>query len=440
MSESTNVNGGAMLDMAKGAVRRNILRGVNKLTRREQTENYRYNLKDEQGAETECIIPGDQVIIALMVAPRRCGKTTLMISIVKEFERVMGEGCAIVPVNEGKMEKLDERWCALREFSSSPTFHSGVDASDSLEIHEFLIYNKQRPRNAFLFRFIDVPGEWVHSYPDAMRVLISGADILYITMDAPALIEDGGQYCSEINAPENVLKLTEVLCEGEVEKRKRLMLFVPVKCEKYYWRMISGVQTDAMDELTRSVEKLYEPLLEGIRNNEQVANDLTIAVTPILTVGGVKFSQFRRITDERGVSILSEEYVRVRGYISDRDGYSPRLCDQPMFYTMRFVSKLICENAGRGRMMDFAADMKGLGMKKAMQFAFNDPLAGYLIEKTKIADFREFTTIEMYQKTENISGDRAALSLPVGVYVNNDVLGMRVISDPCDFFGADKSV
>jgi len=423
------------LKLAKNAVRRDILLRTTRFMKREKTEPYQYGLMDDAEKEEQYVIPKENVIIALMVAPRRCGKTTLMISIAEEFKRVMGDGFDIKPVNGERIQKFEQRRNALREFSGAPIFYSGVEASDSLEIYEFILYSKQRPRNAFLFRFIDVPGEWVKSYPEEMRVLIDGSDILYLTVNTPALLEDNGKYCEEINAVGNILSLTDELCSGKISNHRRLILFVPIKCEKYYWESFDNKKMTGMRDASLAVEKKYEPLIGEVLRNDSTKKNTTVAITPILTVGGVKFSQFRRITQENKTSMLSEEYIRINGYINDREGYSPRLCEQPMLYTMRFISEIVRQRLKKENLNTFCKDWKRCGFKKSFRYAYRDPLYERLNQVTRSADFREFQSEEDYLMTESISCNQPKKTLPQGVYVNNYVLGIRILNDPNNIFG-----
>lgn len=436
MSDMHVQDSATIQQLAQGAVSRSLQ--IRKSNGKFRESSYQYTLPRENGGEERFVIQKQNVIVSLMVAPRRCGKTTLMGAIISEFNRVMGEDFAIESVSADKMEKITARQRALQQFSNAPIFYSGIEASDSLEIYEFLIYHRKHPRNVFLYRFVDVPGEWVRVYPSAMRTLIEGSDVLYMTINAPAMLEEEGKYCQEINAPQNILELTDVLCNAKVASaRKRLMLFVPVKCEKYYWDAHEGRNENMLAPIADGVESLFRPLLDKIRSIEAVRNSLTIGITPILTVGGVKFSQFRHImhqTEQGSVRVLSEEYVRLNGYINDKDGYSPRLCEQPLLYTLRFVTDVILARLRQQTLGNFFADASKYGVKKALKFAFSNPLYTKLVEVSRLADFHDFRTFEDYLQTESQSCHQAPKKLPEGVYVDNSYLGMRILNDPDGLF------
>ena len=437
MSDMQIQDSTSILELAQGAVSRSLQIRTGKNRFREQP--YQYTLPRADGTESKFVIRKENVIVSLMVAPRRCGKTTLMVSIINEFGRIMGEDFAIEPVSQDKVEKIDARQSALQQFSNAPIFYSGIEASDSLEFYEFLIYSRQHPRNAFLYRFVDVPGEWVSTFPSAMRTLIEGSDVLYMTINAPAMLEEDGQYCQEINAPQNILQLTDVLCSPEAARRRRLMLFVPVKCEKYYWDAHANRDERMLAPVADGVEELFRPLLDKIRAVDAVRNSLTVAITPILTVGGVKFSQFHRVmqeTEQGPVPAIIEEYVRINGYINDKDGYSPRLCEPPLLYTMRFVTEMILTRLRQQTLRSFFADASQYGMKKALGYAFRDPLYSKLVEVTRLADFQGFQSFSDYLETESPSCHQAAKKLPLGVYVGSEPLGMRVLNDPQGLFSA----
>ena len=92
-------------------------------------------------------IDKNHVFVALMVAPRRCGKTTLLSAIYREFYRVMGENFVMRPfrMEESQLIKLEDNKRTLNDFSNAPGFNEGLAPSDTLETYEFLIYEKTHP-------------------------------------------------------------------------------------------------------------------------------------------------------------------------------------------------------------------------------------------------------------------------------------------------------
>lgn len=433
MNENINSTPQEILTLARNAARKDNAIGVSKLFKREKSTPYEYPLAVEDRTETH-IVWKENVLLALMVGSRRCGKTTLMVSIVKEFKSVLGIDFRIEPVNAHTRDTFLKMEKELSDFACSPTYVSGIKPNESIETYEFLLYCKQHPRNVFLLRFIDVPGEWVRQYPEAMQALIDSADILYFTVNTPALLENDGIYSDEINAPENVLNVAKILCEPSTKLKQRLMLFVPTKCEKYYWRGIDHGADYEMLRVTNAINAMYEPLLAQIRNNEALKKRLTIATIPVMTIGGVTFSLFRR-EEKDGVSSLIESYVLTNDHNDGLNGYRPRLCEQPMLYSMRFFCELARKRIQKGRLSGFISDARAHGVKKAFTFAFHDPLYERLKQVTHLANFENFAGMNDFRETESRNGVPPR-ALPSGVYVNIDALGIRILNDPNSLFGA----
>lgn len=381
--------------------------------------------KSEIHLDAPIPIKKDRVIIALLVAPRRCGKTTLMSSMHREFQRIMGDDFCMEPFqkNDLRYEKLKENKDFLTAFTNAPGLNEGVAPSDSLEEFEFIIYHKKHPRLSFMLRFIDVPGEWVQARQEAMKILISEADILYITINSPALMEESGVYNEEFNASSTVVRLADVLKDESIRKRSRLLMFVPVKCEKYYWDMIQDKNTEGLKALNLKIQERYNELIHSVKEREALKNHTTAAITPIMTVGGAKFCQFMPI----GANGHKDTYVRILGYITDSNGYRPTFCEQPLLYTLNFIKDRVAAQVKHGGLVNFFRDTKELGMPTAFRYAFHDPLCEAIMQKTKYADFGLFKSVEDFQKTESNDVGSHEKDYPQGMYADVDILGYSVI-------------
>ena len=387
--------------------------------------------------DTVIKIKPERVIIALMVAPRRSGKTTLLTSLCREFHKVMGDDFVMESYQMGKekLDKLQKNYKALFDFANAPRIHPGLAPSDTQEVYEYAIYSKSHPRMSLMLRFIDVPGEWVESHQEAMKILISGADILYLTINAPALMEQGGDYNKEFNATPTIVKLTDILKSEQISRRERLLLFVPIKCEKYYWEMISGDNPTSMRTLNQTIRSSYGELIKTLGGSERLKDSTTVAITPVLSIGGSKFDQFVPID---GTKLHEDRHVRVYGYISDQKGYRPTFCEQPLLFTLRFIRAIVMKQVRKSAAITFFVDAREQGIKKAFKYAFRDPLIETISQKTKYADFSAFHTIEDFQKTESPDGSVPEKEYPDGLYTNVDALGYSTIQITRDMMEAES--
>lgn len=427
--KTTDQEDATMIAVRSATNRKDIVTGTNG---KQKKQPYYF---EHEGVQYE--IKENRVIIALFVAPRRAGKTTLMTSMWHEARKNMGDGFAMEPYRMADYQR-DELLKNLEDMISNthlPRFESGVAPSNSLEVYNFIIYHKDHPRVCYMLRFIDVPGEWVSQHEDAMKLLISESDILYFPLSAPALLENQGDWNEEFNATQTIINLSNVFNADDIAKRSRLILFVPVKCEKYYWQMISGANDNSMMALNQLVSERYKPLIDAVQCNEDLKNDTVIAITPILTSGGQKFYQFVTLKDENGNEFHADTYVRDFTYVSPADPFRPTFCEQPLLYTLCFLKNGIENYIRKSGMKGFFNDAQQSGIGTAFHYAFTDPLCEEIIDRTRIADFAAFQSADDFRKTEAENGSVAERKYPIGLYTNVETLGYSVVYDPQSLYG-----
>ena len=125
----------------------------------------------------------------------------------------------------------------------------------------------------------------------------------------------------------------------ETIKENRLILFVPLKCEKWYYRTTNSESYGAnpneinyMREIANKIEKGYKGLIEWFKSPD-LADKCTVAITPILSVGGMRFKDFGEGDSEKAIE--RERFMKIR-----EKGYSPKYCEQPLLYTLAFAFKV----------------------------------------------------------------------------------------------------
>lgn len=177
----------------------------------------------------------------------------------------------------------------------------------------------------------DFPGEYVETHPDAVRGFIADSNAIIVAIDTPHLMEENGRF----NEVKNRVSLVTDYIKSEFAHLEddKLVLFVPLKCERY---QLEG----RMDEVCGAVEHSYSELLDFFSNSSVKAH-IAAAITPIFTVGEVAFSDFLR--EESGeVKTLSIGLPARAEYVYTKTGaeYRPKYCEQPLCYLLAFVTKL----------------------------------------------------------------------------------------------------
>ncbi len=154
---------------------------------------------------------------------------------------------------------------------------------DPKNLNFILTREKWRSRDSLGVEFLDVPGGWLqHDQSSANyqtyfnQVKNSGAVI--IPIDSLALMEEEGKYHQEKNDPQSVTKMIATAYEDLPKDEKRLVLFIPVKCETY-------VKTEPNQKrLGEEVKKGYAELINKVLRPK---GNVAVVITPVQTVGCV---------------------------------------------------------------------------------------------------------------------------------------------------------
>lgn len=286
----------------------------------------------------------------LMLGGKRCGKTTVLSSMCSEIDRALaGTELKFTPKNN-TLANLAEAGSAIRqkirEFNN-PLIRTTVDEkpTGAKQVYEFT-YDMPGIKNIGINIF-DIPGEWLSDdiHTDEVRNLISTSQVIIIAIDTPYLFykmtdKGYGLYHEEYNKPKEIANFFKNSLSPE-DIKDRMILFVPLKCERYYHltysKKLNPFRRNYMHEVFEAVCKGYNDLLFYLRSTEQLLNSLTIAVTPILSAGGIDFVKF--ITDpvtKRVTSLYQEPE-----YLPDtQKGYTPMFCEQPIIYALTYVMRL----------------------------------------------------------------------------------------------------
>lgn len=277
----------------------------------------------------------------LMIGGRRTGKTSILAS----MDKCCMSKLADVPqlsivrdVDSGiglnlKHRELTQYFTA--KYTKNPYFIADLqptlkDASYGFDID---VNDKDLGYN---LRFTDIPGEWMDNPERSgdLQNAMNQSQVIIIAIDTPHLVEEidpalgYGRYHDSFNrAPEltRFFKTTFQNC-----KEHRLVIFVPLKCEKYYYQNDTNPDKMGMPMVNAMVKNGYKELLDFLATDD-VKELCTTAIMPILTLGGAEFFTF----DENGYAGLYS-YVMGPGLKE----FAPKYCEQPLFLTLKYVIAL----------------------------------------------------------------------------------------------------
>lgn len=278
----------------------------------------------------------------MMMGGRRTGKTSMLASIYGAFNNVvMGSDLKISKTGGKQIDVSLERMNSI--FRMDHILNEPVDGLNDYEStkgFDFVDFTLSinGKKNQKVIRCVDIAGEWFNerANEEGIATVVEKSDVFIITVDTVFLMERNGLYNGE-NAISSVTEfLKNNLNPEKTINQKKLILFVPTKCEKYYHQHFdkqSPFYHKKWDEIYARIREEYKDLLAFL---EAPANRkyFTIAMLPVLTLGGVEFDEF--LSDGMHGKIPSD---KVQYRYCKPDKYEPKFCDRPLIYSLLFVQK-----------------------------------------------------------------------------------------------------
>ncbi len=307
-------------------------------------------------------------MIILMMGPRRCGKTSVLTSISQCLKNVCAHtnlcveprssagGITIFKRNNSEPERIasttkffNNKRDELKAFADNPSSvlnnfggNAGIAATSGIMNYDFVISCNNKPASMLLLRFIDVPGEYYLEEEEKVQELVNKSNCIIIAIDTPALMSGKQIIQSKVNHSDEINDYFEKLNINENDNKSRLILFTPLKSEKWFRIDEENKDSKQMDKIKDKIKHYYENTINKLSNNIFKAS---IAITPVMTIGGVKFFGYSLNKDGKGFA-LNNNGEPIPTYIKDNQnvGYYPKYCEQPLLYFFSFIDKLLEAN------------------------------------------------------------------------------------------------
>ena len=291
-------------------------------------------------------------INVMMFGGRRCGKTSVITAMNRNFEDVFGGkgDLAISMPDYETMVAIEEKQQDINSFFLDKKYgdfntdghYYTADGSEYL----FDLQVKGRSNHdRVTLSLYDFPGEWLNDKDKAnlLEEKMKTCGVIMIAIDSPYLMEpmsdvlrsentvgtwnDQRNYCKRIS---NMVKNSFTPGCGMEQK---MILFVPLKCEKYY-------ACGQMGALNLKIKKAYDELLNYVTTGD-VRKNYEVVIAPILTFGKdtVIFSRFEE--DENGNPVMDARNrlptVPLFKFQNREADYSPQFCEQPLLYALSYL-------------------------------------------------------------------------------------------------------
>lgn len=259
-----------------------------------------------------------------MLGPRGVGKTSMIAAFVNEFDKVFEGPLEILyPEEQTRVNMagllLDLKKVAEGKPAGVDTGSVGIGVTSDIQSHRLEIRHVTSGTGMFL-NFTDYPGNWLQERNAEVSGLVGHAAVILIAVDTPALMELDETDHEEVNMP-NLLTSTLKSVLAGAPGRERLVVFVPMKCERW-------VQAGGHAAVWARLSGRYASLLKALRKYPEVA----VAAHPVQTLGAVRFSHYELQKGRRKAL-----------FTRSADGYSPKDCEKPLLYCLAFVLKQLHE-------------------------------------------------------------------------------------------------
>lgn len=335
-----------------------------------------------------------------MLGGKRCGKTTVLASMCNEIDKALaGTNMSLVVTNDQTRNELSNAITNIIQkvkVFEKPLTRTEVDENPTSAQKTYSFGLSMGQNNKGIpFQIHDIPGEWLtNENQDKVRGLIHNSQVIIIAIDTPYLFakmmsdKGYGYYHEAYNKPLEIANFFKnSLSVNDIESR--LILFVPIKCERYYHLthtpQLNAFGRDYMQEIVEAVGDGYKDLMQYLRSNPQLVLNCTVAITPILSAGGIDFVQFKH-DEETGKTVsLYQEAEFLENY---EKGYTPKFCEQPMIYSLVYVLSQVLSgtnssNALHGKLFGMGANELALAkqnlVKKLKKGSYMYSEDGFLI-------------------------------------------------------------
>ena len=297
-----------------------------------------------------------------MLGASGVGKTTLLTAMYEQFESNIGLTNLQLTPDDESAAILQDRLIDLK--SLLDVFEArgrvGIQGTEAMAGPESLRsfsfgLGKKGEKPSVNLCFYDYPGGYhaanaSQEEKQFVKQILRESTAVLIPVDAPSVMEKNGRFHEKINRPQQIKALFNAAYQDL--NSPRLIIFAPVKCEKY----LNNPKTSK--QLIEKIKQGYAPLLDHF-NSPKLNPWIASVITPVQTVGSVVFSRLE-------VDNNNNPHFYFRKTRHDAE-YSPTDSEQPLRYLLRFLLRLHLDSR-QWQFLNFVRDWLQLDnhLKKAV--------------------------------------------------------------------------
>lgn len=244
----------------------------------------------------------------IMLGGRRAGKSTILASIIDQLsEKSESDICTFDEVLDSDVDGLYMRTrelAGIMEKRRPPMSEFLVDMGANKDAQEYKLRCSLPNAGNVVFTFYDVPGETMappkkdkfeggednESYKrlvanhQALKTKISESEVFVIAIDTPFLMGKSkilNKIYNRIDEIKNLL-INNINYNPDISLDKKLILFCPVKCEKW-------LHEGRIAEVNAKLRSCYKSLIDKCITNPAIE----MYILPIETAGNLEFTALR---------------------------------------------------------------------------------------------------------------------------------------------------
>ena len=199
---------------------------------------------------------------ACMLGARGVGKTSVLTAIFNNSRSL--EGFAGTSIKLQAKKETRKNLEVLKEYLSDAfTYRRDIAAIPASKGEEPFYFEIGLIDNSPCVDLIvtDYPGEKLISEPDYVSKKIEESEIVIIAIDTPYLMEQNAAYNEEKN---QVALTTKFITEKIDAFENKLVMLVPLKCEKYLDLYAGNKRNDRSDEMTQKIISIYDTMIKAL--------------------------------------------------------------------------------------------------------------------------------------------------------------------------------
>lgn len=133
--------------------------------------------------------------------------------------------------------------------------------------------------------FLDCPGEFFEQglHDETTNNFVEGSDVYIIMVDTPYIMECRDSIAKGVNCIDDIHNfMTNIKCDTNNKETSKMVLFVPIKCEKW-------AKENRLGEVADKIKSLYDTTIKALC----AFNYMTIAIIPIQTAGNIEYMEMK---------------------------------------------------------------------------------------------------------------------------------------------------